>query len=106
MGLIVEILRDKVIVANGYFNNAEYKYSKGAQDNCGCAVCYGLCLIIKGEKEKGLELVRSNLEGFKKEKGKRFILKVRYFRLTADRMLQKTSCYFRRKHSFILLFFG
>lgn len=65
-------LRNKrpVIEDMGYFENAEYKYSKGMEENSGCAVCYGLCLIIKGEKEKGLELVRNNIEGFKKEKGK------------------------------------
>ena len=59
-----------VIEDIGYFRNAEYKFEQGYESNCGCAVCYGMCLIIKGEKERGLQLVRDNLEGFKKETGK------------------------------------
>ena len=59
-----------VIEDMGYFRNAEYKFEKGHESNCGCAVCYGLCKIITGDKEEGLKLVRDNIEGFKKEKGK------------------------------------
>ena len=41
-----------VIEDMGYFRNAEYKFEKGHESNCGCAVCYGLCKIITGDKEE------------------------------------------------------
>jgi len=68
----IRVMKGKrpVIEDMGYFRNAEYKFEKGYESNCGCAICYGMCLIIRGDKEKGLKLVRDNLEGFKKEKGR------------------------------------
>ena len=64
------VLKDKrpVIENKYYFDMAEYKFSQGADKSPSCAVCLGLCYIINGKKEEGLNLIRKNMVGFKKAK--------------------------------------